>query len=168
MRHPVQKGEGVWQADGWKILFADMFYQGRGLAQGTSNQGPAIVPGHPVIWSGWKYPWRRVLSIFGSWAEWKVAARNFTTHQEGCPAPSAAAATVNPSIASGEHPARDTLDPSQSVAEGWGQKRGEIPVSGKQRCWGDPIPEQTQLLIRIRLGHTDSVTVAQRRLLLFF
>ena len=48
--------------------------------------------------------------------------------------PSTAAATVNPSIASGEHPARDTLDPSQSVAEGWGQKRGEIPVSGKQRC----------------------------------
>ena len=81
---------------------------------------------------------------------------------------SAAAATVNPSIASGEHPARDTLDPSQSVAEGWGQKRGEIPVSEKQRCRGDPIPEQTQLLIRIRLGHTDSVTVAQRRLLLFF
>ena len=63
-----RKGKGDWQADGWKILFADMFYQGRGLAQGTSNQGPAIVPGHPVVWSGWKKPWWRVLSIFGSWA----------------------------------------------------------------------------------------------------
>ena len=131
MRHPVQKGEGgagrqmaeksslltcSIKGGGWhkaQVIRALLLFQ---VIQLSDQDGK--------IHDGGFSPY----SVVG---QGKVAARNFTTHQEGCPAPSTAAATVNPSIASGEHPARDTLDPSQSVAEGWGQKTRRDSSFGK-------------------------------------
>ena len=131
MRHPVQKGEGgagrqmaeksslltcSIKGGGWhkaQVIRALLMFQ---VIQLSDQYGK--------IHDGGFSPY----SVVG---QWKVAARNFTTHQEGCPAPSTAAATVNPSIALGEHPARDTLDPSQSVVEGWGQKTRRDSSFGK-------------------------------------
>ena len=133
MRHPVQKGEGGlagrWLKNPlcWHVLSragAGTRHKAQVIRAPLLFQVIQLSDQDGKIHDGGFSPY----SVVG---QWKVAARNFTTHQEGCPAPSTAAATVNPSIASGEHPARDTLDPSQSVAEGWGQKTRRDSSFGK-------------------------------------
>ena len=135
MRHPVQKGEGgagrqmaeksslltcSIRGGGWhkaQVIRALLLFQVIQLSDQDGN-----------IHDGGFSPY----SVVGQSGRWQRETLQPT--KKAAHLPSTAAATVNPSIASGEHPARDTLDPSQSVAGGWGQKRGEIPVSGKQRC----------------------------------
>ena len=133
MRHPVQKGEGgAGRQMAEKSSLLTCSIKGGGWHKALAQVIRALLLFQVIQLSdqdGKIHDGR--FSPYSVVGQWKVAARNFTTHQEGCPAPSTAAATVNPSIASGELPARDTLDPSQSVAEGWGQKTRRDSSFGK-------------------------------------